>query len=145
MSKVVMSLPKGMVKRSAVGGVIALAVYVALQFLAALLIHKEILGMEHLYPVVCAAAAVSSFLGCGYSVWKGRSAGMLTVSAVVAVFLTLTVCVALLSAQSVRMEGGLTGVGLAMAGGGLASTLVFGRAASGKKNRGGRAKKRRLA
>ena len=32
MSKVVMSLPKGMVKNSVVGGLLALAVYVAMQF-----------------------------------------------------------------------------------------------------------------
>ena len=33
MSKVVMSLPKGMAKNSAIGGLIALIAYVALQFL----------------------------------------------------------------------------------------------------------------
>ena len=46
MSKVVMSLPKGMVKNSVVGGLLALAVYVAMQFFYALLIHRGAVGME---------------------------------------------------------------------------------------------------
>ena len=85
MSKVVMSLPKGMVKNSVVGGCVALAVYVALQLLCALLIHREVLGEEALYPVVCVAAAIASFLGCGYSVLTRREGAILTVSAVTAV------------------------------------------------------------
>ena len=79
MSKIVMSLPKGMVKNSLIGGVLALAAYVALQFFCALLIDKGIMGMEQLYPMVCVAAALSSFLGCGYSVLKGKGTSMLSI------------------------------------------------------------------
>ena len=46
MSKLVMSLPQGMVKNSVVGGVLALASYVALQFVCALLVDRGVLGME---------------------------------------------------------------------------------------------------
>lgn len=124
MSKVVMSLPKGMVKNSVTGGCVALAAYVALQLLCALLIHKELLGEDVLYPMVCVAAAVASFLGCGYSVLTRQEGAILTVSAVTAVFLLLTLAVALLANRSVAVENGLVGVGLSMAAGGLLAALV---------------------
>lgn len=124
MSKVVMSLPKGMVKNSVIGGVLALASYVALQFFCAMLIDKGIVGMEKLYPMVCAAAFLASFLGCGYSVLKGKGTNMLSVPAVVAVFMTLTLAAALFTAEAISIENGLTGVGLSMAGGGLLAALV---------------------
>ena len=124
MSKVVMSLPKGMVKSSLAGGAIALAAYTALQFLCALLIHREVLGEEQLYPMVCVAAAAAAFLGCGYSVLSRREGAVLTVSAVTAVFLALTVSAALLSGGTVAVENGLVGVGLSMAAGGLLAALV---------------------
>ena len=123
MSKVVMSLPKGMVKNSVIGGVLALGVYVALQLVCALLIDKEVLGMDQLYPMVCVTAALASFLGCGYSVLRGRGTSMLTVP-VVAVFLTLTLAAAFFTADAVRIENGLTGLGLSMAAGGLLAALV---------------------
>ena len=53
MSKVVMSLPQGMVKNSVIGGLLALISYVALQFVCAMLVDKGVLGLEQLYPVVC--------------------------------------------------------------------------------------------
>ena len=124
MSKVVMSLPKGMVKNSVIGGVLALASYVALQFICAMLIDKEIVGMDKLYPMVCIAAFLASFLGCGYSVLKGKGTSMLSVPVVVVVFMTLTLAAALLTAEAVYIENGLTGVGLSMAGGGLLAALV---------------------
>ena len=124
MSKVVMSLPKGMVKSSIIGGFIALAAYVALQLLCALLVHRELLGEESLYPMVCVAAAAASFLGCGYSVLSRREGAVLTVSAVTIVFLALTLAVALLTEKTVAVENGLVGVGLSMAAGGLAAALV---------------------
>lgn len=124
MSKVVMSLPKGMVKNSVIGGLLALAAYVALQFLCALLIDKGILGMERLYPMVCVAAFLASFLGCGYSVLKGKGTSMLTVPVVVVVFMTLTLAAALLTAEAISVDNGLTGLGLSMAGGGLLAALV---------------------
>ena len=124
MSKVVMSLPKGMVKNSVTGGCVALAAYAALQLLCALLIHKELLGEDVLYPMVCVAAAAASFLGCGYSVLTRQEGAILTVSAVTAVFLVLTLAVALLANRSVAVENGLVGVGLSMAAGGLLAALV---------------------
>ena len=124
MSKVVMSLPKGMVKSSVTGGCIALAAYAARQLLCALLIHREVLGEEFLYPMVCVAAAAASFLGCGYSVLARREGAVLTVSAVTAVFLALTLAAALLTGKTVAVENGLVGVGLSMAAGGLAAALV---------------------
>lgn len=124
MSKVVMSLPKGMVKNSVIGGCIALAAYVAFQLLCALLIHRELLGEEVLYPMVCVAAAAASFLGCVYSVLARQEGAVLTVSAVTVVFLVLTLAVALLTNRSVAVENGLVGVGLSMAAGGLLAALV---------------------
>ena len=124
MSKVVMSLPKGMMKNSLTGGCVALVSYVILQLLCALLIHKELLGEDVLYPMVCVAAAAASFLGCGYSVLTRQEGAILTVSAVTAVFLLLTLAVALLANRSVAVENGLVGVGLSMAAGGLLAALV---------------------
>ena len=118
MSKVVMSLPKGMVKNSVVGGLLALAVYVAMQFFYALLIHRGAVGMERLYPMTCAAALLASFLGCGYSVVRGKGTSMLTVPVVVAVFLTLTLAAAFFTADAICVDNGLTGIGLSMAAGG---------------------------
>ena len=124
MSKVVMSLPKGMLKDSVTGGVLALVSYTALQLVCALLIDKGVLGMERLYPMVCVAAFLASFLGCGYSVLKGKGTSMLTVPVVVAVFMTLTLAAALLTAETISIDNGVTGLGLSMAAGGLLAALV---------------------
>ena len=124
MSKVVMSLPKGMLKDSVIGGVLALVSYTALQLVCALLIDKGVLGMERLYPMVCVAAFLASFLGCGYSVLKGKGTSMLTVPVVVAVFMTLTLAAALLTAETISIDNGVTGLGLSMAAGGLLAALV---------------------
>ena len=124
MSKVVMSLPEGMVKNSLVGGLLALLSYVALQFLCALLVDRGVLELDRIYPLVCVTAAVASFLGCGYSVLKGKGTSMLTVPVVVVVFLTLTLAAALFTADAVSIENGLTGLGLSMAAGGLLAALV---------------------
>ena len=122
MSKVVMSLPKGMLKDSVIGGVLALVSYTALQLVCALLIDKGVLGMERLYPMVCVAAFLASFLGCGYSVLKGKGASMLSVPVVVVVFLSLAA--ALLTAETISIDNGVTGLGLSMAAGGLLAALV---------------------
>lgn len=124
MSKVVMSLPEGMVKNSLIGGLLALLSYVALQFLCALLVDNGLLELDQIYPLVCVTAAVASFLGCGYSVLRGKGASMLPVPAVVVVFLTLTLAAALFTADAVSIENGLTGLGLSMAAGGLLAALV---------------------
>lgn len=139
-SKVVMSLPKGMVKNSVVGAGIALGSYIALQLLCALLIDRGVVGMETLYPMVCITAAAAAFFGCGYSVLRGRC--MLTVPVVVVVFLTLTLVAAFFTADAIAVENGLTGLGLSMAAGGLAAALVgYNRPKGG--GRGRRTRKRR--
>lgn len=143
MSKVVMSLPKGLVKQSVIGGLIALGSYVAMQFLVALLVHRELLAVETLYPAVCVAAAVASFLGCGYSVLRGSGGSMLTVSVVVVVFLTLTLAAALLTTDVIAIENGLTGIGLSMAAGGLAAALAGSGISRGSGNSRHKSRKRR--
>ena len=127
MSKVVVSLPKGAAARSMTGALAAPGSYVGLQFLWALLIHREILDPARLYPMVCLSAAAASFVGCVYCVVSGRESRVLTVPAVVAVFLTVTVTAALLTTETVAVSNGLTGVGLSMAAGGLAASLVGGK------------------
>ena len=137
MSKVVMSLPEGMVKNCLVGGGISLLSYVLLQMLCALLVDRGVLGLDQIYPLVCITAAAASFLGCGYSVLKGKGTSMLTVPAVVAVFMTLTLAAALLTADTIAIENGVTGLGLSMAAGGLLAALV-----GGNLPKGGRKKRR---
>lgn len=122
MSKVIVSLPQGLVKNCAVGAALALGSYAALQLLCALLIDRGVLGTDALYPLICAAAAVASLLGCGYSVVRGRR--VVSVPVVAAVFLALTLAVALLAGDAVAVENGLTGVGLSMAAGALAAALA---------------------
>ena len=138
MSKVVMSLPQGMVKNSVIGGLLALISYVALQFVCAMLVDKGALGLEQLYPVVRVTAAIASFLGCGYSVLRGKGTSMLTVPVVVVVFMTLTLAAALLTADTIAIENGVTGLGLSMAAGGLLAALVGGNLPKGGKRRRGR-------
>lgn len=143
MSKVVMSLPEGMVKNCLIGGGISLLSYILLQMACALLVDQGILGFENLYPLVCVTAALASFLGCGYSVLKGKGTSMLSVPAVVAVFLTLTLAAALLTTETVQIENGLTGLGLSMAAGGLLAALVGYNLPKGKRGRTGARRKRR--
>ena len=142
MSKVVVSLPKGMVKNSVIGGVLALAAYVLTQFLWALLIDRGLLGFESLYPLVCVSAGAASLLGCGYSLLRGTSRTALSVPVVVVVFLTLTLAAAFLTADAVSLGGGLTGVGLSMAAGGLLAALIGGRLPKQKRGRGKRKPRR---
>ena len=124
MSKVVMSLPEGMVKNCLVGGAIALVSYVLLQMLCALLVDQGVLGLDQIYPLVCVTAALASFLGCGYSVLRGKGTYMLPVPVVVVVFLSLTLPAALLTTDAVSVENGLTGLGLSMAAGGGGETII---------------------
>lgn len=134
-SKPAISLPKGIVRDSLIGGAIALGAYILLQFFCALLIDRELLGLEKLYPMVCVAAAVSAFLGCGYSVLRRKEAAILSVSAVVAVFLAVTLAAAFLTAETVAVENGLTGVGLSMAAGGLTAAMAGSARPKGKRQR----------
>ena len=134
-SKPAISLPKGIVRDSLIGGAIALGAYILLQFFCALLIDRELLGLEKLYPMVCVAAAVSAFLGCGYSVLRRKEAAILSVSAVVAVFLAVTLAAAFITAATVAVENGLTGVGLSMAAGGLTAAMAGSARPKGKRQR----------
>ena len=134
-SKPAISLPKGIVRDSLIGGAIALGAYILLQFFCALLIDRELLGPEKLYPMVCVAAAVSAFLGCGYSVLRRKEAAILSVSAVVAVFLAVTLAAAFITAETVAVENGLTGVGLSMAAGGLTAAMAGSARPKGKRQR----------
>ena len=61
MSKVVMSLPEGMVKNCLIGGGISLLSYVLLQMVCALLVDRGLLGLTQIYPLVCVTAALASF------------------------------------------------------------------------------------
>ena len=124
MSKVVTSLPEGLLKNSVVGAVLAVLCYVSLQFVVALLIHGEVVGEGAMYPMVCTAAGLSSCLGCGYCAVKGGGGRVLSASAVVLVFLVITVAVGSLASEVGMMGGGLTGVGSAMAAGGLLAALM---------------------
>ena len=133
MSKVVMSLPEGMVKNCLVGGGISLLSYVLLQMLCALLVDRGVLGLDQIYPLVCITAAAASFLGCGYSVLKGKGTSMLSVPVVVVVFLSLTLAAALVT----------TDLGLSMAAGGLLAALVGYNLPKGKRGRTGTRRKKR--
>ncbi|MBD5169197.1 MAG: hypothetical protein HDT20_03625 [Oscillibacter sp.] len=143
MSKVVMSLPEGMVKNCLIGGAIALISYVLLQMLCALLVDQGVLGLDQIYPLVCVTAALASFLGCGYSVLRGKRTSMLPVPVVVVVFLSLTLTAALLTTDAVSVENGLTGLGLSMAAGGLLAALVGYNLPKGKRGRTVSRRKRR--
>lgn len=133
MSKVVMSLPKGMARDVAVGAVVSLGTYVGLQFLWALLIDRGLLGLERLYPLVCIAAGAASFLGCVSALLGAREGTLLPVPVVVAVFMTLTLTAALLTAETISIENGVTGLGLSMAAGGLLAALVGGKLPRGSR------------
>lgn len=124
MSKNVISSPVGLLKNSLIGALVALVSYVLLQFLVALLIHGEILGEGMLYLMICVAAALSSFLGCLVSVMRGGDGAVLTASAVTLVFLAVTIVVGVLSGEAGTVSAGLTGVGVAMAFGGLLAAAI---------------------
>ena len=143
MSKVVMSLPEGMVKNCLVGSVLSLLSYILLQMLCALLVDRGVLGLDQIYPLVCVTAALASFLGCGYSVLRGKGTSMLPVPVVVVVFLSLTLAAALLTTEAVSIENGLTGLGLSMAAGGLLAALVGYNLPKGKRGRSGAHRKKR--
>ena len=144
MSKVVASLPGGFVRNGVVGAILALTCYVVFQFLWSFLIHCEIVGEGMVYLLVCVSAGLSAFLGCGYSAVRGGSGSVLSASAVVVVFLTLTVAVALLTGEVDSIGAGLTGIGGAMAAGGLAAALLAGMVAGKGKSGRDKMKKRRI-
>lgn len=124
MSREIGSLLERLLKNSVIGAAIALVSYVTLQLLCALMVHCEIAGEGMIYLMVCVSAAVSSFLGCVYSVMRGGDGYILSASAVAVVFLSLTVVIGLLSCESGSIGAGLAGVGGAMAAGGLLAAAV---------------------
>ena len=124
MSREIGSLIERLLKNSVVGAAIALVSYVALQLLCALMVHCEVVGEGVIYLMVCISAAISSFLGCVYSVMRGGEGYILSASAVAMVFLSLTVVIGLLSCESGVPGAGLAGVGGAMAAGGLLASAV---------------------
>lgn len=124
MSKTVARSSEGLLKNSLIGAIIALVSYVVLQCPVALLIHYEILAVEMLYPMVCVAAGLSSFLGCIFSVMRAGEGGVLSATAVALVFLAVTAVVGLLSGETGVIAAGLTGIGGAMVAGGLLAAAV---------------------
>lgn len=119
MSKVVASLPEGMVKGGFVGAVVSLVCYVLLQFLSALLISKEMVGEEMLYPIVCLSAGMSSFAGCWCGTNRSKGGRGLGAATVVVVFLALTIVIGFLSGEVGVIGDGLVGIGVSMSLGGL--------------------------
>lgn len=143
MSGIVAAVPKGLVKNSVIGALLALGCYVVLQFISALLIHGELVGEGMMHPMVCVTAGVSAFLGCGYSVMKSGAGSVLSATAVVLVFLVLTTATALVIGERGGIGEGMIGVGAAMAIGGLASAVAPGLwEKKGKSRRDGRKTRR---
>lgn len=145
MSKLMTAPPGAAVRSSILGGAAALGVYTLLQLVCALLIHRELVGVELLYPMVCAAAAVAAFAGCVCCVVLRGKCSVLSMSGVVAVFLTLTLAAALLTADAVALDGGLAGVGLGMAAGGLLAAIAVPAGGRGGRRRRRTGKRRRAA
>ena len=126
MSKAGGSLSERFVKNGLVGALLSLVCYVGLQFLSALLLHCEVVGEGTIYPLVCISAALSSFVGCGYSVVRGGNGSVLSASAVALVFLALTIAIGLLSGEAGAVGAGMVGVGGAIVCGGLIAAVVLG-------------------
>lgn len=146
MSKIVMSLPEGMIKTGVNGAFISLVCYVLLQFLSAFLICREIAGEEMLYPMVCLSAGISAFAGCWYGTARSKKGGVLGAATVVIVFLALTVMIGLLCGKVGAVGNGLVGVGVSMSVGGLAAALftaVKGEGVGVKRERGKRRREKR--
>lgn len=146
MSKIVLSLPEGMIKTGVSGAFISLVCYVLLQFLSAFLICREIAGEEMLYPMVCLSAGISAFAGCWYGTVRSKTGGVLGAATVVIVFLALTVAIGLLCGKIGAVGNGLVGVGVSMSVGGLAAALfsaVKGNGTGVKRDRGKRKRDKR--
>ena len=120
--KGIVFLTARMGENSIIGAMISLGSYVILQSFSAMLIYFEIVGETAVYFLVCISAATAAFLGCGYHLIKG-TANMLNVSTVIAVFLTLTIIIGILSSPSNEIGFGLTGIGVSMVVGGLLAEI----------------------
>ena len=146
MSKIVLSLPEGMIKTGVSGAFISLVCYVLLQFLSAFLICRETAGEEMLYPMVCLSAGISAFAGCWCGTVRSKTGGVLGAATVVIVFLALTVAIGLLCGKIGAVGNGLVGVGVSMSVGGLAAALfsaVKGKGTGVKRDRGKRRRDKR--
>lgn len=117
-------VPKHLWKNSLTGTIAALIVYIMLQFFNALLIHCEIVREDTVYVLVCITAAISSFVGCVVSVLRQGRKSVLSASAVVMTFLSLTFLTGVMCGGIADEKEGLVGVGVSMATGGLLAALV---------------------
>ena len=141
MSKMAVPLFDRLVKNGLIGALLSLVCYIGLQFVSGLLIHSEVVGEGAIYALVCASAALSSFVGCGYSVVRGGDGSVLSASAVALVFLALTTAIGLLSGEAGSVGAGMVGVGGSMVAGGFLAAVVLGLRKDGR--RGERGKTRR--
>lgn len=121
MSKIVMSLPDGMVKGVCAGAAVSLISYILLQFFTAFLISEELVSGEVLCFMVCMSAGLSSFMGC-----RVKKGAVLSAATVVAVFLVLTVVIGFLGSESGVNGDMLVRVGVAMSVGGLVAAALDG-------------------
>ena len=128
------SRSKTFIKTCMIGAIIALGTYAVLQLFTALLIHCEIVGEDSLYLLVCISAAVASFVGCGVTMLGREKKGGLSASAVVLIFLALTLVIALTVGKADGITDGFVGIGIAMAVGGLAVALLGGVSARSNKS-----------
>lgn len=145
MSKVVMSLPGGMIKNSLIGAAIALGSYVTLQFLVALLVDNGVVEEGAVYLAACICAGAASFLGCAYSALRVGGGMALSAASVVIIFfmLVLTISMCAGEAGGVEMENA-GGIITSMAVGGLSAAVICGvkgKGVSGERGRGKRRKK----
>lgn len=124
MSGITSIVPKGLIKNSVVGACVAVCFYVVLQLISALLVHCEIADENAVYPMVCCTAALSSLAGCSYSALRGGKGSALSVSAVVLIFLSLTLIIGLSAGNSEAVAEGMVWIGAAMSAGGLVAALL---------------------
>ncbi len=135
MSGITSIVPNHLLKNSIIGACISVCIYIVLQLISALLIHNEVVSEDAMYPLVCCGAAVSSMIGCSFSASRGGKRGALSVSAVVAVFLSLTLLVGLTAGEAKSVADGMVGIGVAMCAGGLGA-VIFVNFVLKKKNKG---------
>ena len=126
MSKIVVSLPKGMVRDGVIGALVSLICYVLLQFLAAFLISKEMMGEEMLYSEVYISSGISSFVGCLCGLFRGKRGVGLSAATVVAVFFVLTLMIGFCFGETRGFCDGFAWVGVSISVGGLMAALIYG-------------------
>lgn len=126
MSKIVMSLPDGMIKGGCIGAAVSLICYALLQLLVAFLICEEIIGEEMLRSAVCISAGVSSFVGCWCGAVRSKKGTVFSAVTVVSVFFVLTLLIGFLLGELGVNGDILVGVGTSMSVGGLVAAFICG-------------------